>query len=128
MTLVYRSLQLNMLVAAHAATVETGYCVGLYPSDTCSWHQTGGFGITSQIAFLLFSATWTLISTVAGLVFARTAASRSLKYEWITFSTTALDALNMVFWLAGFAAFAAYYGIDDGALYQGIVALAVLEW
>jgi len=42
---------------------------------------------------------------------------------------TAMDALNMVLWLAGFAAFVTYYGTSGTpVLFQAIVAFAVLEW
>ena len=84
-----------------------------------------------EYAFLLFDSLWTLlvVGVLAALdFFGARRGGVSRPYPWLGWATLALNFLTWVFWLAGFAALAAFFGGNPRGVGGALLAFAVMLW
>lgn len=94
-----------------------------------------GYGVVpGWLAFLLFASLWTVIRTLFRLVRlvrrakpSYDASGRPSTQKWVPILTLVINAITMIFWLSGFAAYATWLsGFAPIGIYGALLAFAVM--
>ena len=101
--------------------------------DTYSTYNGYGNIVPGWLAFLLFASLWTIVRTLFRLIrlIRRTKRSAydagSQPAKWVPILTLVINAVTMIFWLAGFAAYASLLGgFAPTGIYGALLAFAVM--
>lgn len=89
-----------------------------------------GYIANDRFGFLVFCSVWTILVTAFLIAFPYFGTrSRGDVERWFTPTTIALNAVTMIFWLAGFAADADLYnGFSPRGTAGALLAFAVMLW
>lgn len=89
------------------------------------------YSAPGEYGFLVFASLWTLI-VVGVLVVLEFVGGRkggvSHRFSWLGWATLIINAVTWVFWLAGFAALAAFFGPGPQGAAGALLAFAVMLW
>lgn len=124
-------------LAGHIASTATGSRrIPVYDGSS-TWgysYKTIKFSVPAIVAFVIFTAVWTMLVSVAAILlpwfFRARAAAGSLLNTILTGALGAAYFVTMVFWLASFADIAAKLdGLGATSdYYNAVIAFAVLLW
>ncbi|RHZ70281.1 hypothetical protein CDV55_100873 [Aspergillus turcosus] len=124
-------------LAGHIASTATGSRrIPVYDGSS-AWgysYKTIKFSVPAIVAFVIFTAVWTMLVSVAAILlpwfFRARAAAGSLLNTILTGALGAAYFVTMVFWLASFADIAAKLdGLGATSdYYNAVIAFAVLLW
>ena len=94
-----------------------------------------GYGtniVPGWLAFLLFASLWTIVRTLFRLIrlirrTKRSAYDARQPAKWVPILTLVINAVTMIFWLSGFAAYASLLGgFAPTGIYGALLAFAVM--
>lgn len=101
--------------------------------DTYSTYNGYGNIVPGWLAFLLFASLWTIVRTLFRLIRLIRRTKRSAydagrqPAKWVPILTLVINAVTMIFWLAGFAAYASLLGgFAPTGIYGALLAFAVM--